>query len=250
TATVTGGTNTGSYAPVGTVTFMNGATSIGVGTLTPVGFDPVNDPFGTLNAATATFSTSSLATGTPTITAVYQYAGSSTQRTSTGSYTTTATYSADGESGAVYQYGGSTSNGVSVTVGGAAKQASTTTLTDATTTTAFGNSITFTATVTPNTTVATGTVIFDDGATSIGQGVLNGSGVATFSTSTLSVGVNSHTISAVYQGDANYSGSTSNSLTQTVVKNTTTATLTSSTATSAFNTSVTFTATITSAGTL
>src|SRR5208283_4359084 len=97
----------------------------------------------------------------------------------------------------------------------------------------------------------TGTVIFDDGATSIGQGVLNGSGVATFSTSTLSVGVNSHTISAVYQGDANYSGSTSNSLTQTVVKNTTTTSLASTAgATTAFGVITTFTATVTSSGTL
>src|SRR5260221_12183671 len=82
-----------------------------------------------------------------------------------------------------------------------------------------GQSITFTATVTksggPNT--PTGTVTFKDGASTIGTGGLSGSGgiaTATFSTSSLSVG--SHSITAVYPGDGNFTGSTSSALTQNV----------------------------------
>src|SRR5208283_3462338 len=106
------------------------------------------------------------------------------------------------------------------------------------------------ATVSSSGTLASGLVTFDDGATSIGQGTIGVGGVATFSTTTLSVVASPHTISAAYNGDTNFSGSTSNSLTQTVAQNTTTTTLTSSTSTSAFNTNVTFTATVSSSGTL
>ena len=90
--------------------------------------------------------------------------------------------------------------------------ATTTTVTSSLNPSQFGDSVTFTATVTP--TAATGTVTFMDGANTIGTGTLNASGVATFSTSTLVAG--SHSITAVYNGDANYSGSTSAILTQAV----------------------------------
>src|SRR5208283_4893964 len=106
------------------------------------------------------------------------------------------------------------------------------------------------ATVSSSGTLASGLVTFDDGATSIGQGGIGAGGVATFSTTTLSVVASPHTISAVYNDDTNFAGSTSNSLTQAVTRNTTSTSLTSSTATSAFNTNVTFTATVSSSGTL
>jgi hypothetical protein len=57
-------------------------------------------------------------------------------------------------------------------------------------------------------------VTFLDGATPLGTGTLNASGVATFSTSALSVGT--HSITAAYDGDTNDAGSTSAALTQTV----------------------------------
>ncbi|HMC70600.1 MAG TPA: Ig-like domain repeat protein, partial [Mycobacteriales bacterium] len=79
----------------------------------------------------------------------------------------------------------------------------------------FGQSVTFTATVTssgPGT--PTGTVTFKDGATTLGTGTLSG-GVASFSTSTLSVG--SHTINVDYAGDGNFNTS-SGSTSQTVGK--------------------------------
>jgi MYXO-CTERM domain-containing protein len=53
-----------------------------------------------------------------------------------------------------------------------------------------------------------------DGTSTLGNGTLNGSGQATYSTTTLSTG--SHSITAVYAGDATFAGSTSAALTQTV----------------------------------
>ena len=69
--------------------------------------------------------------------------------------------------------------------------------------------VTFTATVAGNpavTCVPTGTVTFKDGATTIGTGMLNGSGQTTFTTSSLSAG--SHSITVVYGADSNFNGST------------------------------------------
>jgi subtilase family serine protease len=78
----------------------------------------------------------------------------------------------------------------------------------------FGASVTFTATVTTTgTTPPTGTVTFNDGATALGTGTLTAQ-VATFATSTLAPGT--HSITAVYGGDANNAGSSSATLTQTI----------------------------------
>jgi hypothetical protein len=73
----------------------------------------------------------------------------------------------------------------------------------------FGQSVTFTATVTPQsgTGVPTGTVTFFDGGTSIGTGTLNVSGVATLITFALVQGTRS--VTANYAGDANFSPSVS-----------------------------------------
>jgi autotransporter-associated beta strand protein len=60
----------------------------------------------------------------------------------------------------------------------------------------------------------TGTVMIRDGATPLGTATLNSSGMATLSTSSLSLG--SHMISAVYSGDSNYS-ITSATLTENVI---------------------------------
>ncbi len=75
----------------------------------------------------------------------------------------------------------------------------------------YGASVTFTATLTPTT--PTGIVTFMDGGTALGTGTIS-AGSATYSTSVLAVG--SHSISAVYGGDSNYSGSSSSVLTQTI----------------------------------
>ncbi len=72
-----------------------------------------------------------------------------------------------------------------------------------------GQSVTFMSTVQPETGSGdpAGTVAFLDGTTQIGTGTINGSGETLFMTSTLSVG--SHSITAKYSGDSNFSGSTS-----------------------------------------
>ena len=77
-----------------------------------------------------------------------------------------------------------------------------------------GQSVTFTATVSSVAGIPTGKVYFKDGSATLGSGILNASGVATFSTSLLPVGT--HSITAVYVGDNNYNGSTSPAITQTV----------------------------------
>ncbi|HKE55561.1 MAG TPA: Ig-like domain repeat protein, partial [Pyrinomonadaceae bacterium] len=77
----------------------------------------------------------------------------------------------------------------------------------------FGQAVTFFATVTPapgGTGVPTGMVTFLDGTKVIGQAAVNGTGIATITTSSLGVG--SHTINASYVSDTRFarsSGSTS-----------------------------------------
>jgi probable HAF family extracellular repeat protein/YVTN family beta-propeller protein len=80
----------------------------------------------------------------------------------------------------------------------------------------FGQSVTFTATVNviaPGAGKPSGDVQFFDGATLLSTQLVKGN-KATFTTSTLSVGI--HTITARYVGDANFATSTSAVLTQTV----------------------------------
>jgi hypothetical protein len=80
----------------------------------------------------------------------------------------------------------------------------TTTLTTSTASAQYGDPVTLTATVAPS--GATGTVLFMEGSTVLGTGTVT-NGVATLTISSLPVG--SYTITAAYQGDANYSASTS-----------------------------------------
>src|SRR5207237_9047105 len=81
----------------------------------------------------------------------------------------------------------------------------------------FGQSVTFTATVSavaPGAGTATGQVTFSEGSTTLGVGTLSG-GVATFASSSLSVGT--HTVTATYGGNSSFNGS-SGSVAQTVNK--------------------------------
>jgi hypothetical protein len=105
-----------------------------------------------------------------------------------------------------------------------ASLASSVTVSSSTNTSIVGQSVTFTATVSPST--ATGTVKFNDTSTSpptiLGTGVIAG-GFATFTTSSLLVG--NHNIVVKYSGDTNNAPSTSTMLVQNV--NQVSATLTS-----------------------
>lgn len=95
----------------------------------------------------------------------------------------------------------------------------TTALTTSAATSVYGQSVNFTGTVTGSSGgPPTGTVDFKDGTTSLGTGTLS-AGVATLSISTLAVGT--HSITAVYGGDANFAGSTSSAVTQTITDATT-----------------------------
>ena len=188
--------------PTGTVTFFDGATNLGAGTLSGSGV--------------ATLSTSTLVVGSHPISVVY---------------------------GGDVDFTSSTSSTVNQVVSGAGTS---TTLVSSTNPSVFGQSVTFTASVTampPATGTPTGSVNFFDGATNIGSGTLNGSGVATLSTSTLSAA--SHAITAQYVGNASYGSSTSADVSQVVNKGATSAALTSSTNPSVYGQGVTFTATVT-----
>ena len=108
----------------------------------------------------------------------------------------------------------------------------------------FGHSVTLTAAVDPS--AATGSVTFKDGGSDLGTTPLS-NGSATYVNSALSAG--SHSLTAVYAGDTNYSGSTSPVLTQTINKSNTTTGLLSSLNPSNVGDSVSFTATVTPAAT-
>jgi hypothetical protein len=166
--------NTGSTIPTGTITFLNGTKQIAA-----VAVD---------GAGTATFTSSTLAVGTYSVTAAYS--GDANNASSTSSATTL--------------------------VVSTAPVATTTTLTASATTVTSGASITFTATVKPasGSVAATGTVTFKDGSTTLGTGTLDGTGKATYGTAALSVG--SHSITASYGGDSGNLTSTSSAVSITV----------------------------------
>ncbi|MFY9805588.1 MAG: glycoside hydrolase family 44 protein [Candidatus Acidiferrales bacterium] len=133
------------------------------------------------------------------------------------------------------------------TPAGTAPTATTTSLAASASGLTSGQTVAFTATVAAKTGtgVATGTVKFSDGATQIGTGTLNSSGVATYSTASLAVG--SHSVTASYSGDANYSPSTSSAVTVVVsapAKIATVSSLAASAAQVTAGQSVTFTASV------
>jgi Bacterial Ig-like domain (group 3) len=151
-----------------TVTFVEGAKTLGTGTL---------------SGGSASLTTSTLKVGTDSITAVYS-----------------------GDS----NFGGSKSKAVKQVVN---KAATTTTLASSLNPSDVGQSVTFTATETPQFSgTVKGSVTFYDGATALKTVALSG-GVAKFTTSTLTSGA--HSITATYNGSTSFTGSSA-SLTQTV----------------------------------
>src|SRR5205823_4041813 len=156
----------------------------------------------------------------------------------TGAHSITAIYGGDAS------FTGSTSPILTQTIG---KAASSTAVASANNPSIIGTAVTLTASVTsPVTGTLTGTVTFQDGAATLGTGTLSG-GAATFTTSGLTGGT--HSITAVYSGDANFAGSTSPPLVQTVNKVGDSTSVVSSNNPSIFGSAVTFTATVTSSAT-
>ena len=165
----------GSGVPTGSVNFFDGTTQIGTGALNASGV--------------AMFSSSSLAVGAHSVTAVY--AGDA-------------------------NFSGSTSGVVAITIVALAKTNTTTAVSASAMQVTSGQSVMFSAVVTPTagSGTPTGSVTFLDGATSLGMATLSG-GSGSVSSSTLSLGTD--TITVMYSGDANFSGSTSSAVTVTVV---------------------------------
>jgi hypothetical protein len=167
---------------------------------------------GTTVGGVATFTTSSLTTKTRAIDATY--AGDTTFKPSSGS--------------------------VSQVVD---KATTTTALASSQNPAKLGQSVTFTASVAPEFSgTPTREVAFHDGATLLKTVALSG-GVAKFTTSTLASGA--HSITATYNGNEDFTGSTSAPVNQVVLVATMT-TLTSSPNPSTYGQTVTFTATVTS----
>jgi len=173
TATVTSGSGA---IPFGSVTFYDSTTALSTGMLNASGV--------------ATFTTSLLAIGNHTITAVY--AGNTSFTGSTGSLNTNPQV--------VNQAISTTAVATSVNPS------------------VSGQSVTFTATVAAvdqGLAVPTGTITFKDGASTLGTSMLNGSGQTTFAISSLTVGT--HSITAAYGGDTIFLPSASSSFTQVVI---------------------------------
>ena len=109
----------------------------------------------------------------------------------------------------------------------------------------FGEAVTLTAAVKVTGSGAgtpTGSVTFLNGAASLGAAPVNAAGYATLTISSLAVGT--HTIKAVYNGDANFAVSTSPVGSQVVKQAATTTTLTLTSGTSIAGQTVSFTATV------
>jgi len=177
------------------VTFTATVTAVSPGAGTPSGSVTFKDGTTTLDtkplsAGSATYSTSTLPVGAHSITAIY-----------IGDNNFNAT-----------GVGSSTASTMNQTVGQAN---SSTVVASSLTPSTYGQAVTFTATVSANNGTPTGSVTFKDGSNSLGTGALN-AGIATLNTSTLSAG--SHTITAMYGGDTNFTGSTSAGIMQVVSK--------------------------------
>ena len=159
------------------VTFTATVVRIPAGSGTPTGTVTFKEGATTLGTGTlngsgvATFATSTLSVGSHSMTA--EYGGDGNFNTSASSALTQVVQKSD------------TSTALSSSVNPSR----------------FGQSVTFTATVTataPGTGTPAGSVEFFDGATSLGTSTLNGSGQASFATSTLTVAM--HSITAKYLG--------------------------------------------------
>lgn len=211
TTTVTASPDSSTYGDP--VTFTATVTPSG-GTVTPTGTV-------TFYNETTVLGTGTLAGGQATIT---------TSTLSGAVHSITATYGGDSS------FGSSTSPVLLYTVNPAPTSLA---LTGSPTTPTFGQTVTFTATVTPVT--AAGTVTFYDGPASLGTVTLI-SGTALLSTSTMPVGT--HTITATYKGNTNYQTSTSVPVSLTVSQATSTTALASSPNPSTVGQTVTFTATV------
>ena len=184
--------------PTGTVTWKDGASTLATSSLDASG--------------NASYTTSVLAGGSHSITAVY---------------------------GGDYSHSGSTSSSLTQVVNVATPSVSTPSAAPNPST--HGQTVTFSLTVTGSGATPTGNVTWYDGSTALATTSLSG-GAASLTTAALNAG--SHSISAQYSGDGNYAGAASGAVTQGVNKATTSTALASAPNPSTAGQSVTFTATV------
>ncbi|HEY3972358.1 MAG TPA: Ig-like domain repeat protein [Candidatus Sulfotelmatobacter sp.] len=159
-----------------------------------------------------------------------------------GAYTITAKYTGDTNNT------GSASSALIQTI----ITSTTTTLSSSPNPSLAGQTVTFTATVSSSTGPPPNgeSITFYNGSAILGVGSLAG-GVANFATSSLAAGI--YFVTATYPGDSTFAGSTSPALRQVVnstTKSATSTTLTSSLNPSTYGQSVTFTAVVTTTGSL
>lgn len=193
----------------------------------------LSSPYGFNGTGSVTLYDGSTSVGTASISFPATTASFSLPPLTAGTHSLTAKYSGDAN------YLGSTSSAATETVNQASSTASVSSSVNPAT---FGQSLTFTATVTPGTAGSpTGTFTFFDGTTSLGTATTTNN-TAQLSVSTLGAG--SHSITARYSGDANYVPSTSSALTQTVNQAATTTTLASSPNPSVYGQAASLTATV------
>lgn len=105
-----------------------------------------------------------------------------------------------------------------------------------------GQPVTLTATVSCTVGPPTGTVTFFDGPTPLGTSPLNGAGVATLTTTSLSIG--SHPLTGQYSGDVNCPASISNTVNEVIQQGTSTTHLAASQTNPSFGQPITLTATV------
>ncbi len=182
--TLTATVNGGQVVPPGAVTFWDGSTNLGT-----AGLSAYNGIWST------SIVTSSLPAGNQSITAKYTGDGSGNYLTSTSAPLTLPVQAIP----------------------------STTSLTASSSSSPTGQWVTFTASVQSGESgspTPTGTVTFTSGSTTLGTGTVSqvdGNSVATFSTNSLTAG--SYSITATYNGDANFAGSASSALPHTITSN-------------------------------
>lgn len=200
----------GSYALAGTVTFMDGANLLATATLDPA--------TATLDRATATFTTSTLAVGSHSITAVY--AGNANDTAST-----------------------------SAALAQAVRLATTTLqLAAGTNPTPSGAALTLTASATSTGGIPGGTVLFYAGTTQVGSATLNGRGIAVLQLTSAQWLPGPYALQATYAGDAADSAATSQPVPEAITLAATAVTLASSLNPAGMGAQVLFTANASSNG--
>jgi hypothetical protein len=216
----------------GTLTLMAQVVARGFGSGAQQGFG-ASAPSGTV-----TFNSGGVVVGTATLN-LQAYPTYSTD-SGTVAFTLPASQLPIGNNAITVSYGGdanyasSTSAATTVTVTGATQTVSTTALSLSAAAVAPGTAFTFSASVSPHSPLPTGTITFLSDGKPAGPSSILVAGVASASNNNLTIAPGTHLITAVYSGDANYQSSVSApasfTLSTPALPSTTTVTITPSTA--------------------